>query len=315
MSWRASTMPVSAELKGTSVEHQVQEHVGEFRGENHVFRSLDVTHDTLMPLLSRLYVHEFAATSAWDNGGVFPHELHRRLRQGYAEPVAEAERLMQDLELDLSSWRRSPTPRPVGSAPRVGAYLAGDPNSMWGHDTTEDALGPVRVYVGVGSSGGVSQDVWMQRGIACLALAMSLSQLRPTELVICESGSAGINHRDAFVTFNLGLSPLDVSRACAYLCHIGVGRVIAYPLEGHITGHTGVHAHPNAWPRMAEGEMVKLHAARDGVQAVHVPSVFLTETQAIVQNPRAWVEKTLRAAMRGTGAAFTDYAALCGNNP
>ena len=273
--------------------------------------SLCTTHERLMAEGSKIYCDNPGHSDPdWTGGLTFPQQL-ARLANGAVDQVAEAEAMMRELEIDLEGYRRHLAPRPVGSSPRVGAYLAGDPCDMWGYEETEDTRGPVRIYVGLGSSAGIAPKAWTRRGVAALSLAMALSQVRPVELVACDGGKVGTHRIDTFVAVHIGLSPLDLSRACAYLCNVGVGRQVMYQLEGHVAGCDGGEASLNGWPTYTEGQMVRDHAAADGVQAIHLPSVFATESRAILADPRAWCEQTLRDALRGEGAAFTDYAAAC----
>ena len=236
------------------------------------------------------------------NGGLQPDQIKRLMLNGDDAGAEKAEALMESLDIDVESMRFHPSPGPVGYSPRIGAYLAGDPRDMWYRERSEDAGGPIRLYVFLGASGGIRFETMEAKGIACTALAMALAKIRPVELYAVVAGRPDDRDDDVAIFVPVSIAPLDMSRVCAWLCRPAAFRNVGIDLGHKVIGHAKFE-YSWPWTRTSESEIANWHAKQSGATAVTVPKLFLDQAQAVERDPKAWCETQLRLALSGDGEA------------
>lgn len=207
-------------------------------------------------------------------------------------------------ELDLSTSDRIPQPALAGYRPRVGAYLAGRPNCMTRRVATDSELGPVRVVIDSTSSAGVPVRVVQDKGIASLALAVALSRIRPVELHQIAAGKA--NRADVIASTQLGCSPFDLTRCATVLGEVGWTRTVCYTAYFLSQDTTRMRGIP--WPKEPGASLAQRAGIYDPAHDVFVPGLHLSESTYSGDNALAWIEKQLRLALKGEGAAAKSYA-------
>ena len=109
----------------------------------------------------------------------------RMLDKGAEEQVKAAQEFAKKVERKIPVKTSAYQMQNVvaGGAVSVGRFLAGNPVCFTRPALDTSASNPVRVFVDLGCSEGVSQAVVEKRGLAILAFAYLLSKSRPVELV------------------------------------------------------------------------------------------------------------------------------------
>lgn len=124
------------------------------------------------------------------------------------------------------TWRREV----VGAFPSVPAYLAGVPEDMFNIHYDENEHTPLRIWVGVASSAGVSREQLIKRGAAIAAFAQALSQVRPVYITPYTCGGDRGNN-SVTVSWDLQSSPMVMSEVAAAIMEENVMRQFAMDCE------------------------------------------------------------------------------------
>jgi len=161
-------------------------------------------------------------------GGESCDAYFRKTRTGDASKVVDAERLLDKIEVQLERecivWQHDI----VGAYPDVAAFLANDPECMRRRHITEDDRSPLRVWVDVSSSGCISAEDLLPRGIAALALVMQLIRSgRAVELWTFISVHGRVNGQSA-VCVKMNTTPIDIASVAYCLTSQGFARGLCY---------------------------------------------------------------------------------------
>ena len=110
------------------------------------------------------------------------------------------------------------------------AVATGQPYEMYNlvNDTQESLLSPISIYIETLISAGLSHDQCVKRGVAVMALALALNNIRPVELyTVCISKPSGSRH-NAGIVCQIPTKPLDLERAAFMLCDTAYARRLAF---------------------------------------------------------------------------------------
>jgi len=271
-------------------------------------RSVELTHEQALMACGKLdHTHaDMMGSGSW-NGGTDSRASLKLLATGDLASVTEAEAMLSQLDLHVESPHYHPEAMPVGCAPRVGAFMAGDPCDMMGRRRDDMVQGPIRVYVSMVSSGGIDDADLRKRGIACLAIVMALAQQRPVELWGLVASHPYEGHMDTVLFFPMCMTPLDLARVAAYIGRSATARNLFYGLAYDLADSTRDGS--LGWPETPEGKLCEEHAA--GTPHILIPGPFYDQIRELSNDAKGWCEKHLKLALEAKGAGFDDNAAKC----
>lgn len=198
----------------------------------------------------------------------------------------------------------------VGPIPNVPALLAGQPETMLVRASTDNfsASAPVRIFIDVGVSGGVGVPELIKRGVAVLAFAMVMKQIRPIELYAINcylphgSGLRADGAKTAAINVvRIETSPLDLARAAWMLTDPGFCRRLAFNTSVYILNDI-IRSTPNHQCRIAWGfssdptKDTYINKARKAIalepQDIFIKGGYLYD-QLMLDNPVEWVNKMI----------------------
>lgn len=239
---------------------------------------------------------------------------------GTEENAEQAMKLLEKFDLSSETTGRHYAPNVCGAYPVVPEYLAGNPENMRSMVYVTDELQPIRVFVGTTSSAGVSAELLETRGIAILALVMSIAKIRPMALYLCTPiGACRTNDGEdyAMTVTKVNTSPLDLASATFALTHPGYSRCLSYKIsqamsEGYITkpdgtpyrrGSYGSWAHVRGKDGKIYGDYhdrshpVYIARMREILgmepQDIWVPEVTMEHIEDVTNDPVDWVRRML----------------------
>lgn len=168
-------------------------------------------------------------------GGLSFNKALRLARTGDESTVERATALLDKLEavedgLPTRQWSASP----YGAYPCVPDYLAGMPDCMRTLAPTGD-VAPVSIYVSTSVFAGFGADQVLRRGVATLALALKLQQVRPVDIFIVGELD-GNENGSSFLVIPLDSRPLCLAQAAYALTNVGFARRLQY---GYAMAHLG----------------------------------------------------------------------------
>ena len=119
---------------------------------------------------------------------------------------------------------------PAGSYPLVPAAIAGDPMAMRRRVMRPEASAPVRIWLPVSTSCGLTQERYSEVITLAAAAAISLSESRPLSVMTysCMDGKKGRGGKKSeaiFITCPIEVEAID-AKALAAWCDIYVGRLV-----------------------------------------------------------------------------------------
>lgn len=154
-------------------------------------------------------------------------QIIERANHGDDSLVAEAEKLIAQLDADIELEHREWLASPHGAYPVVPEAIAGSPTPMR-HQTRVPAENqPIGIWIDLTSSAGVSYDLIRKRGIVVLALLLKLQQIRAIDLHCCcifpDDQNGG-----TFVDLIMPTRPLQLGVICHVLTCVGFARHVMY---------------------------------------------------------------------------------------
>lgn len=238
---------------------------------------------------------KFNGFTTWDQAAT-------RAGLGHDEAVPQAKKLLDKLEASISVETIAYTSSVAGVFPNVPEYLAGEPECMMEPTPTDSDMAPMAVYVDLTTSAGITADQYRKRGIAVLALAMMLSQVRPISLHVCTvMGGSQIKtgEKVSIVTSRIETAPLDLARAAYAMTDAAVPRRLFYAIADR------QHNFYGDWPTLKDAsygnatspEYVKrvreLLDLSDEVLYIPAVSLFTGEAKQMVEKPVDWINAKL----------------------
>lgn len=154
-----------------------------------------------------------------------------KLDNGDSEAVEAAQKIMDEFNDQHVQTRGLPIleRQVVGYIPHVPSAIINLPKSMLRHMPSDfnSTRTPVRIFVDVGVSDGVSLDHLMNRGVAAIALTMALQRTRPVELHAISALSLN-GRKTQITTTRISNTPIDLNRAAAMLSHAAITRRVSF---------------------------------------------------------------------------------------
>jgi hypothetical protein len=241
-------------------------------------------------------------------GGESRAAYFRSVRTGDASKVAQAERLLDKIEVHMERegivWQNDV----AGAYPDVAAFLANDPECMKRRHVTEDDRTPLRVWVDVASSGSISADDLLPRGIAALALVMQLIRNgRAVELWTFTS-IHGRKNGQSVICVKMNTTPIDIASVAYCLTSQGFARGLCYGAGRQFNGFNG------AWGRnyVRYGTLQqRIAGARKTLEGLTAPQDIILpapfwddksdkgDAGLIFRDPVKWVVETCKRANEG----------------
>lgn len=181
-------------------------------------------------------------------GGTFKQALDK-LVNGDRSSLAEAQKIIDQMGEQQVFSLMSPTlvSDVVGFIPNVGNALIGAPDDMYNikYEESESIVSPIRIFVETTVSAALTHQELINRGVACLALVLAFSMVRPVELYTASFGriDSGIE-RGAIV--RIPTTPIDLDRAVYMLAGIGFCRQLMFTTVNYQANYTYSHGIPFA---------------------------------------------------------------------
>jgi hypothetical protein len=255
--------------------------------------------------------------TSWFNGETGADSV-RLAQQGDDRLVAQAATMLDQFNLAIETTGVQRMASPFGAYPIVPEFLSGYPDCMRRNVHVEGESMPLRVVVGLTSSGAISSEQLLRRGVAILAFVMAAGKCRPVQLEVLAalSGCEMANGEDyTIVRAPIASSPLDLASACYALTSAGFQRRIGYGIcdalrvgkitrpDGERYGREGSHG---MWQKLrAEGKLRARHTGGDAYdrrmrelldlseEDVYVPEIYLYDEA--VNEPLTWIRNRLKA--------------------
>ena len=166
----------------------------------------------------------------------------------------------------------------------VAAHLAGARTPFRRKRRVRSVQAPIRVYIDIGCSAGVSSEQVETRGLALLAFAHCLSGQRPVEVIAFSYFR--VNRTDVLVKIPLGVKPVNWALAGAVIGHPAFMRDFAFRISTDIAGRKQVRS--VTWGTSYNGNTV----ARRVLSAQPNDVVFgrgYSKDAVLRKDPVAWV--------------------------
>ena len=179
-----------------------------------------------------------ASQASWWGGDSISKLLDKCI-SGEDTHIAKAEALLDKLSDDIEIPKPQWNPSEYGAFPNVGSFLAGEVDCMRHIQRDPNMTAPVRIYYDPTSSAAIDATTLVERGVAALALAMALAQIRPVELWTFSDLDANGNGL-SLICAKIQTNPLMLSEACFALCNPGYARGLTYGLAEMRCGFHGM---------------------------------------------------------------------------
>lgn len=222
------------------------------------------------------------------------------LRDGNERHVPDAEKLLSNfnetIEVPSHVWGHDL----AGAFPDVPAMLSLEPESMWTIQPVMSDRTPLRVWIGLTSSGGIGESDLIKRGCVLAAFALAVSSKRPVLLspyVNLGSHSYGSYGTDtgregALISWDISTQPFIMSELLGCTSEPSVTRyagiTACYLLNPGVTG---------AWHPDFDNEAKMrehLHAAPDDL---YLPSIHLYDE--LLSDPIKWLKTNVAKYTEG----------------
>ena len=225
-------------------------------------------------------------------------------RRGRTALVAEAERLLEQVQVSVETPRSEWVRSRAGAFPVVPEALAGYPEPMRRKVWVPSDRAPLRVVVDLVSSAGISHGHLARRGVAALARSIALSQERALELFVAVPLVSG--GRRVVTAVRIPTTPLDLASACCALTSGGFVRALGYSYGAAVTGGGSPRAvnwafgyYPATDAQRAR-YVGQLRAALELSEGdLVLPPTFLTDPAA--EDPVGFVRRSLAEHGQGSG--------------
>jgi len=227
----------------------------------------------------------------------------KRARALMIDGVAEAEtKMARDLidKVDAHFSDRQKYKRVhsyVGARVHVGKMLGGSPKCVVRRKRISDDFAPVKVVVEIQVSAGMTEWALAKRGAAVAALTHVMAKERPVELWI--AAALGNRNDSAASMVRVSTTPLSISQMLALCATKEAARRLSFiEVKRRMnTTWTGGWAF-NGDPTDERRNQLARDAFRLKPQDIFIAGGYLTEQDAIISDPVAWVNKQL-ADQRG----------------
>lgn len=227
-------------------------------------------------------------------------EAQRCLLNGDVSTVDSAQALITRLEEQaiLSTGVKTLTADVVGFMPLVPHVLAGLPNSMLTRYESEiEATNtPITIYIDTTVSSDLSHGELINRGIATLAFAMAMANVRPVDLYTVSTCCADSCNGSYGVCTRIETRPLDLARAAWMLTSPTMARRIMHTSVWNQLGFISLGGGPFSW-QLSPTQNSYMASMRD-MLSMEAQDVFITggyiADKLMLTDPIAWVNMMVR---------------------
>jgi hypothetical protein len=201
---------------------------------------------------------------------------------------------MQDAQL-FSEGMPVYAPSVVGAFPNVPAFMMGHPMDMFSKQMSQtDALNtPLTIYIETTVSGGVSVKDLRSRGVAALAFALAMNNIRPVEIYTV-SGGLPSGGKTSIVVTRIASAPMDIARAVFMLTDEAFARKITFAAMCNMSGvDTGYISWPwNGYPTYDDYKAKMRDALEMQPQDVLISGGHLND-KLMQSDPIQWVRNMI----------------------
>lgn len=219
-----------------------------------------------------------------------------KLLHGDTKNLDRAMRIIDQMQEARVFSEGMPTYAPaiVGSFANVPASIMGHPMDMFAKQSVplESELSPLTIYVETVTSGGISVGGLNARGIACLAFALAMNNIRPVE--IYTTSSLGDDYKTSVIACRIASSPMDMPRAVFMLTDETYSRSLNFGAANHLTGSRSMGARWG-WSGVPTNEEYIINMRKYlnmEPQDVYIPGGYLTDS-LMLNNPVQWVKNMI----------------------
>lgn len=230
---------------------------------------------------------------AWYGGESYDDAI-RNVEIGWTHIVPQAQALIDQIELSGMITRGQPlyVNDVAGNFPNVPAYLAGEPECMFRRGETAAAgeLAPITVYIDVAVGCTVSPAQMVERGIACLALVMILSERRPVELFLYSGLGPNSGTTAQIPIIPLETRPMDMAALTYALASAGFYRrlCMGWSYQFGYNGGWPWGVNPQSQPK--DGRV----RAALGAELQDLVIFGAGNNEPMINNPLAWLHEQLK---------------------
>jgi hypothetical protein len=203
--------------------------------------------------------------------------------------VPMAEKLIDKLDASIESVGQVWKSDVFGQVINVPSYLADISTPFRRIVNQVSDVSPVRIFVGIVCSGGISQQAMQERGVTIMALVMALQAIRPVEVILYHETEIG--DRDSLYTIPLESRPVSLAHTINALANVYVARDLTYSIA-YSDGFQG------GWPKGYSGgkptaNYQEWRAKVLGIteQDILIESTYITDE--ILTNPVKWINSHL----------------------
>jgi len=187
----------------------------------------------------------------------------------------------QAVEVPSLTWEHDV----AGAFPDVPTFLAGQPDCMWNLLPDMSDKAPLRIWVGVTSSGGISEAQLVKRGAVLAAFAIMMSKKR--QVLITPYVNLGSYRRDgSIISWDITTSPINLSTIMASLSEPDVVRHVG--IDACRLDNPGV---TGAWHPDAYNEKKMREHLGANPQDLFLPSIFLYDP--MLEEPETWLKEKI----------------------
>lgn len=225
--------------------------------------------------------------SSW-YGDQFP-AFRQKVVTGDEGLVQQSEAFLEKLENQLPmtrGWRN--VDDVVGAVPNVPAMLAGVPQSMRRRERTMKISAPLAIYMDLTSSGGISAEKVMHRGVALLALVRMMVEHRSVELWV--GASLGQYRVSGTCAWRIDTAPLDLARSAYHVSATAMSRGFGYTMCHDLMHTQGGWPFGN-YPLHCRTAPERLRPAFEGQELMYIPPIYLGDE--LTSNPVAWIKRVM----------------------
>lgn len=236
----------------------------------------------------------YAGRNSWAGGKHTMQETVDAIIRGASD--SECRRARELLEKVDSSFRDREVmqnlPTVAGAYAVVPEYLMGIPENMRLRAPVEDDAAPVRIYMEVVVSGGVSHEEMTMRGAAMAALVTRMGEERAVELWGW-SASHYSRGQNVLLAFRMDTRPVSLSHVVAAFADVAMARRIT----GALVKHYGGGGSGWLWAFGNPGDGRRARQVRELLhtepQDVVIEGGYLPDASMMRTDPVGWVHKQL----------------------
>lgn len=239
----------------------------------------------------------------WSNGTSAQAKTY--LEYGSDKYLDQAKALIDKMQLNglFAHGQKLWMPSVVGAFPNVPNAIMNLPETMYQLEETDiqSETTPLKVYVELGADWRVAAEDLIKRGVAIMAFALAMKQVRGIELYCVSSVCPNYDLRQSSAatiiqTIRLETNPLDLERATYMLCDPSMYRQLVYANSFKLDNDTRWHGRlPFAWNKIY-GDKDRTQTMREILNLNPDDCYFNGVAKGMEQEyktPLAWVEKTL----------------------